>query len=100
MEFGLKSISQCPHQIPINISWSYFSIFRIYNLNSYTQQLAELPHWFSDTQTEDYYGRKGQVEVTKTPSNSKNSKPKLTPHSWRHFIDFCHHQVFEHKQDL
>lgn len=57
----------------------------MYNLNRYTQQLAELPHWFSDTYREDHYGRKGQVEATKTSSNSKKDKPKSIPHSWKHF---------------
>lgn len=67
----------------------------MYILNRYTQQLPELQHWFPDTEKENYYGRKGQVETTKIASNYKNSKPKSISHYWRHFRDLFHQQGFE-----
>lgn len=81
-------------------SWSYISLFRMYNMNRCTQQLSESPHWFSDTQREDYCGRKGQEEATKTASNYKVSKSISILHPWRHCRDSCHHQVFECGWDL
>ena len=64
---------------------SYFSIFRMYNLNRCTQQLAEFLHCFPDYNWS--YSGKAWGEVTRTASTLENNKQKSMPHSWRDFRD-------------
>lgn len=51
------------------------------NLNSYTPQLAESSHCFSDLWNEGYYDGKGQMEATRTASPRKivNQKHHFIP---------------------
>lgn len=67
----------------LNPSHGYSPSSWIYNWNRHTQQLAASPYLFNDIWRDGCYGRKNQVETTKTASSKENSKPRTLQHSWR-----------------
>ena len=52
----------------LNPSCGYFSTSGMQNDNRHNEQLEQSPHCFPNLQSESYYGRKGQVEATRTAS--------------------------------
>lgn len=65
MEFSLRFISQWVQWVPDATLWL---LVQFQNWNRHAQQVAEFSHQFPDLWNEAYYGRKGQVEATRTAS--------------------------------